>query len=293
MEGAAAGTLPDNKLTEKAIEVLRRPRGAPLFLAVGYYKPHTRWVCPKTYFDLYRPADMALPTNFAPRPTVPPGVPAAAVHPTNADLFRNVDVTPDMARTAIAAYFACVSYIDAQVGRLIAEVNRLQLRNRTVIVFVSDHGYHLGERGRWSKHYSLYDLVGRVPLIIDAPGTTGRGRSSPRVVALVDLFPTLVQLAGLPPVAGLQGTSLVPLLQDPSAPRNRPAYSQSAKGTSLAAGRSVRTERWRYTEWDAGRAGAELYNHQSDSKELRNLAQHPDYAAVVTHHRNLLRNGPF
>ena len=132
-----------------------------------------------------------------------------------------------------------------------------------------------------------------MPLIVDAPGTAGRGRSSPRVVSLVDLFPTLVQLAGLPPLAGLQGASLVPLLQDPSASRNRPAYSQNAKGSSLAAGRSVRTERWRYTEWDAGRAGAELYDHRSDPNELRNLAQDAGHAAVVTQLRNLLRNGPF
>jgi iduronate 2-sulfatase len=265
-----------------------------LFLAVGYKKPHTRWLCPKSFFDLYRPADMVLPTNFAPRPTAPPGVPAAAVHPKNYDLFQNVSVTPDMARTAIAAYFACISYIDYQVGRLTAELDRLQLRARTVVVFVSDHGYHLGERGRWSKHFSLYDVVGRVPLIVDAPGTTGRGRSSPRVVALVDLFPTLVQLAGLPAVAGLQGASLVPLLQEPTASRNRPAYSQvAAAKNGQVAGRSVRTARWRYTEWDKGRAGVELYDHQNDPKELRNLAQHADYAAVVTQHRSLLRNGPF
>ena len=124
VEGAAAGTLLDTMLTDKAIELLERPRSSPLFLAVGYHRPHTRWVCPKTYFDLYRPADMVLPSNFAPRPTVPLGVPAAAVHPTNADLFRDVDVTPDMARTAIAAYFACISYIDAQVGRLMAALDR-------------------------------------------------------------------------------------------------------------------------------------------------------------------------
>ena len=226
VEGAAAGTLGDNKVTEKALALLATPRSAPFFLAVGYRQPHTRWVCPKSYFDLYRPASMALPAGFASRPTAPPGVPAAAVRPRNADLFRDVDVTPSMARTATAAYFACISYIDDQVGLLMAALERLQLRDKTVVVLMSDHGYHLGERGRWSKHGSLYELVGRVPLIIDAPGTGGRGRSSPRVVELVDLFPTLVQLAGLPPVAALQGASLVPLLQNPNAARQRPAYAQ-------------------------------------------------------------------
>ena len=210
-------------------------------------------MCPKSYFDLYRPAAMALPAGFASHPTAPPGVPAAAVRPTNADLFRDVDVTPSMARTATAAYFTCISYIDDQIGRLMAAVERLQLREKTVVVLMSDHGYHLGERGRWSKHGSLYELVGRVPLIIDAPGTAGRGRSSPRVVELVDLFPAAsFKLAGLPPIAALQGASLVPLLQTPSAARQRPAYAQVGAGEGGAPGRSGRTERWRYPEWGLG-----------------------------------------
>ena len=293
VEGAAAGTLGDNKVTEKALALLATPRSAPFFLAVGYRQPHTRWVCPKSYFDLYPPASMALPAGFASRPTAPPGVPAAAVRPRNADLFRDVEVTPSMARTAIAAYFACISYIDDQVGLLMAALERLQLRDRTVVVLMSDHGYHLGERGRWSKHGSLYELVGRVPLIIDAPGTGGRGRSSPRVVELVDLFPTLVQLAGLPPVAGLQGASFVPLLQNPNSARQRPAYAQVGAGEGGAPGRSVRTERWRYTEWDLGRAGVELYDHRTDPDELTNLAQMPSHAATIAELKGLLRNGPF
>ena len=196
VDGAAAETLGDNKVTDKAVALLAKPKSAPFFLAVGYRQPHTRWVCPKSFFDLYPPASMVLPTGFASRPTAPPGVPAVAVRPRNADLFRDVEVTPNMARTAIAAYFACISYIDDQIGRLMGALQRFQLRDKTVVVLMSDHGYHLGERGRWSKHGSLYELVGRVPLVIDAPGTAGRGRSSPRVVELVDLFPDARRVGG-------------------------------------------------------------------------------------------------
>ena len=198
-------------------------------------------------------------------------------------------MTPERARIAISAYFGCVSHIDDQVGRLLAELDRLLLRANTIVVFMSDHGYQLGERGRWSKHGSLYNQTGRVPLIIDAPGTLGRGRASSRIVELVDLYPTLVQLAGLPPVAGLKGLSLVPLLNNPGAARNRPAYAQ---WYASSYGKTIRTVQWRYTEWSGGRDGVELYDQINDPLELTNLAKDAGHAAVVAQMRTRLHNGP-
>ena len=293
-EGKAADALADDKITDRALLSLATARTRPWFLAVGYRRPHTRWVCPKNSVDLYPQAQMPLPVNFYPRPTAPPGVPAAAVRPRNADLFQNESVTPERARIAIASYFGCISHVDDQVGRLLGELDRRRLRGNTIVVFLSDHGYQLGERGRWSKHGSLYDAVGRVPLIIDAPGTRGRGQASSRLVELVDLFPTLAQLAGLPAVAGLKGASLAPLLDDPAAARNRPAFAQVGTGAQgEPGGKTIRTVEWRYTEWTAGKDGVELYDQRNDPLELTNLAQKPAYATIVAQMKSKLRNGPF
>jgi uncharacterized sulfatase len=150
-------------------------------------------------------------------------------------------------------------------------LGRLQLRERTIVVFSSDHGFHLGEKGKWSKHGSLFEVGLRVPLVIAGPGIDAGG-VSPRVVELVDLFPTLVELAGLPLPAGLEGQSLVPLLREPHAAWEQPARSE----TSDPEGRSLRTERWRYSEWPGAEGGALLFDEEIDPGEERNLAGEPD-----------------
>src|SRR3712207_5809647 len=165
--------------------------------------------------DHYDPKNIPLPPYHALRPTAGPGVPKAAVRDVNADLFVTAEATPEKTRKALATYYGCVSFIDGEVGRLLGALDRLGLRDDTIVALLSDHGYHLGDRGRWSKHNSLFEQVARVPFVIDAPGTKGRGRASPSPVELIDLFPTLTALAGLPTPAGVQGDSLVPLLQDP------------------------------------------------------------------------------
>jgi arylsulfatase A-like enzyme len=175
--------------------------------------------------------------------------------------------------------------MDAQVGRVLAALDRLGLREKTIVLFWGDHGYHLGEKGKWSKHGSLFEVGTRVPLLISAPGLKGNGQSSPRIVETVDIYPTLVELVGLPKMPGLQGDSLVPLLNNPQAAWSHPAFTVSKAGPL---GLAVRTEKWRYAEYDGGQAGAMLFDAQADPHELKNLAEDPKHAGTVAEMKKLL-----
>jgi arylsulfatase A-like enzyme len=179
----------------------------------------------------------------------------------------------------IRAYWASLTWTDWNVGRVLAELDRLGLRDNTVIAFWGDHGYHLGEKGKWSKHGSLYEVGARVPMAIHAPGAKGNGRPCPRVVQSLDFYPTLCDLCGLPAPAGLEGASLKPLLADPRAAWDRPAVTVFGNATRVA-GVAVRTERYRYAEYGGGEAGAMLFDEQADPHELKNLADDPKYASV-------------
>jgi len=281
---------PDHRTAGRALELLEKYKDRPFFLGVGFVKPHSPLVAPKKYFDLYDPAGMPLPEDFAPRPTLPPGVPAAALPERNGDLFIGRDATPEAAREMIRAYYACVSFMDAQVGRVLDKLESLGLADRTIVVLFGDHGYHLGEKGKWSKHNSLYEVAVRVPLILVAPGMARAGAVCPRTVELVDLYPTLAELCNLKPPSGLEGQSLAPLLRDPRELWDHPAYTVTLRGKIF--GRTVRTERYRYTEWDPEGAQAELYDHRSDPHERRNLAAEPSYASVRKQMRDLVRRMP-
>ncbi len=170
----------------------------------------------------------------------------------------------------MAAYYACITFVDAQVGVLMDALSQLDLWRNTVVVFVSDHGYHLGEHGGLWHKMSLFEQSARVPLVVVAPGAKGNGQPCERLVELIDIYPTLVDLCGLPKAEGLEGYSLRPLLDDPDASWRPAAYTQVLRGD--VTGRSVRTARWRYTEWDEGRQGTELYDHDTDPAEHVNLA---------------------
>jgi iduronate 2-sulfatase len=169
---------------------------------------------------------------------------------------------------------------------LLDAVDRLGLRDNTIIVFWSDHGYHLGEHGLWFKQ-SCFEESARVPLIISVPGQKTAGRASSRPVELVDLYPTMADLAGLTPPKNLEGVSLRPLIDNPQVPWEHAAYTQVQRGANP--GHSVRTERWRYTEWAFGKQGAELYDHDNDPKELHNLAADTKYSEVVARMKTLLK----
>ena len=187
-------------------------------------------------------------------------------------------------RQATQAYYACVSFVDAQVGRLLDALKRLQLAENTIVVFWSDHGYHLGEhQGIWQKR-TLFEEASRAPLIIRAPGQSGNGAACRRIVEFVDLYPTLTELAGIDAPAGLPGRDLSPLLATPTAPWQGLAVTQVLRPADdrldkPVMGCSIRTQRWRYTEWAEGESGVELYDHHSDPQEFHNLAMEPDDSA--------------
>jgi iduronate 2-sulfatase len=288
--GSAMGTLSDAKhrdeehtdgmVATQAIELLEKHRNEPFFLAVGFYKPHTPYIAPKKYFDLYPLEKIEVPKMSD---DYPKSVPTPALYSTRP--WPNFGVTHQQARESKRAYYATISFVDAQIGRVIDAVEQLGLREKTVIVFWSDHGYSLGTHGLWMKQ-SCFEDSARVPLIIAGPGISA-GRPSPRLVELIDVYPTLADLAGLTPPANLPGASLKPLLANPDAEWKRPAFTQVERGGFP--GRSVRTPRWRYTEWDEGKQGVELYDHQNDPSEMKNLAADPKHAPTIAELKALVK----
>lgn len=280
----------DVKNAAQAVGLLERWAGSgkPFFLGVGFYKPHVPLVAPKRFFDLFPPEKMPLPEDFAPTPTAADSVPRHALR-YNLDLFYEERPTPARARAAIAAYYACTSFMDEQLGRVLDALDRLGLSQKTLIVLWGDHGWHLGEKGMWAKG-TLFDVSARVPLVIVDPRKKTAGRGCARTVEFVDIYPTLMELCGLAAPPGLEGRSLAPLLDDTAAPWDKPAFTVVAREGWL--GRSVRTERWSYTEWDEGRYGVELYDHASDPREAKNLAADPRHAATVAQLRERLRASP-
>ncbi|MBA4062453.1 MAG: sulfatase [Isosphaera sp.] len=273
-DGEAHG---DFKTADKAVEYLRAHKDKPFFLACGFTKPHSPPTAPKTFLDRYAADTVALPKDFAPKPTIPEGFPARSLT-QNGDLFIGRDASEAEAKEMTRAYWASVSWTDWNVGRVVAELDKLGLRESTVVVFWGDHGYHLGEKGKWSKHGSLYEVGTRVPLIVVAPGAKGNGKVAPRPVQSVDLYPTLCELCGLKPPPGLEGHSLKPLLDDPSAAWAHPAYTVAGNRKNL--GVAVRTDKYRYAEYEDGKGGAMLFDAAADPTESKNLAADPAFAKV-------------
>ncbi len=282
--------MADVKSSKAALALLNQYASSdkPFFLAVGFYKPHVPLTAPKRFFDLYPPEKMPLPPDFAPMPTADDAVPRCALR-YNTDLFLEEKVTPEKAREAIAAYYACISFMDEKLGLLLDALDQLKLRDHTIIVLWGDHGWHLGEKGMWAKG-TLFNLSAQAPLFIVDPRKKTAGQSCPRVVEFVDIYPTLVELCGLTMPPGLEGKSLTPLLDNPTAAWTRPAYTLVAREDWL--GRSVRNERWCYTEWDYGRRGTELYDLQTDPRESTNLVKKAQSSATVAELKNLLHNAP-
>jgi iduronate 2-sulfatase len=271
------------------LERCARDRSRPFFLAVGFYRPHTPYVAPKTpYFEMYPEAEMPLVTGVAEDQK---DVPQAALANRRAEQDR---MTDDERRRALQAYLASISFLDSQVGRVLDALDTHGLADDTIVVFTSDHGYHMGEHGLYQK-MSLFEESAHVPLLIVAPGRCKAGSVAKSPVSQVDMFPTLAALCGIEPPKNLPGQSLVPLRADPAAAGRGWAVTQVSRGNRSrvsqpqeagAKGRqfdgySLRTPRWRYTEWDEGREGRELYDHDADPKELTNLAAMPAHAATV------------
>lgn len=278
----------DYRTATRAINFIEKYKDQPFFLAVGFVKPHSPPTAPKKFFDLYDVNKIPLPIDFGTTPKALAGAPEISISPRNSDLFIGRESPPELSREMKRAYWASTSFMDAQVGRVIDALERNGLKDNTIIVFWGDHGYHLGEKGKWSKAYSLYELGLRVPLIIAMPNEKGRSTSS--VVELVDLYPTLAELCGLPKPKNISGDSIAPLLKNPNGSWNRPAYSVTQYRQSL--GRSVRTARWHYVEWDEGKSGSMLYATEEDPHELKNLADDPKYSKTIAEMKQLLAKMP-
>jgi len=281
---AAAGEdedQPDGQIALEAIRLLKQQRDKPFFLALGFHKPHDPFVVPKRYFDLY-PLERLSPPQDPPDRS--PDLPHAIGGGWKSEFDR---FTGQDRREFMRAYYAGISFMDAQVGKVIDSLDRFDLSDNTIIVFFGDHGYHLGERGWWNKN-TLFELSARAPLIVAGPNMKATSGNCRRMVEFVDIYPTLADLCGLPAPGNLEGSSFRPLLSDPKRPWKKAAFTQVQRGRF--AGRSVRTDRWRYTEWDEGKRGVEFYDHHNDPGEYHNLADDPKRAHVVAALRKLLHS---
>ncbi len=274
---------------EWVLERCAKDKSRPFFLALGFFRPHTPYVAPKEYFQNYPEAKMPVVQGVAEDVK---DLPAAALGSAKKEQDK---MTDDLRRQAVQAYFASITFMDEQVGRVLKKLERLGLADNTIVVFTSDHGYHLGEHGLWQK-MSIFEESARVPLLIAAPGMAKKGGVAATPVGLIDLYPTLAELCGVKAPENLQGQSLAPILKDPTQLGRGWALSQVSRGGGarratvsvdkgsdgkLFFGYSLRTPRWRYTEWDEGKQGRELYDHDRDPKELTNLANDPAHAGTV------------
>ena len=265
----------DGMIATEAIKLMEEKKGEPFFVAAGFFRPHTPFVAPKKYFDMYPLETLRLP--YAPEDDRE-DIPAAAfAHNCPIPHYGLDEVT---CLKAMQAYYACVSFIDAQVGRMLDALERLKLTDNTIVVFWSDHGYHLGEHnGIWQKR-TLFEQGAKAPLIIRNPKAERKGQPCRRIVEFVDIYPTLTELAGLPTPKQVEGRSLKKLLDKPLTKWNGTAITQVLRPADdrlrdPVMGRSIRTERWRYSEWGEGRFGEELYDHFADPMEFNNLALNP------------------
>ena len=283
----------DGRVAAEGVRLIEEPRDQPLFLAVGFWKPHAPFNAPKKYWDLYDRAGLP-PLN----PARPSDAPELAFHDSRELLGMppdRVEFTAEQVAEIRHGYFANISYLDAQLGKLLDALNRCGRLDNTIILFVGDHGYHLGEHQLWAKN-SSFELDARVPLLIAPPECRRAGERTANLVELIDIFPTLVELCGLPGPAGLEGMSLASMLGDralsgkPAAftQAPRPAYFEREPGGQPAAmGLSVRTAEVRYTQWRDWASGQvlarELYDHQQQSAELVNCIDDPRWQVARAH----------
>jgi arylsulfatase A-like enzyme len=292
----------DGRLTDHAIKEMNRMKERLFFLCVGYRKPHLPFAAPKKYWDMYHPERLKLADN----PFFPRGVTKFTL--TNFNELRNYfgmpkgkePISDKQARHLIHGYYACVSFIDAQVGRLMNELTKLNLRDKTVIILWGDHGWKLGEHASWCKHTNV-ELDTRVPLIISVPGMKAAGQRTKALTEFVDIYPTLCEVCGLGrPVEQLEGTSFAPLLDDPNRNWKKAAFSQYPRGSlkerdKMVMGYSMRTERFRYTEWKHLRSrkilARELYDHKRDPQENVNVIDDPRYTTVLKNLEGMMKRG--
>ena len=266
----------DGKIAAEVVTQIAANKDRPFFLACGFFRPHTPYVAPKAYFEMYPPEKFALPV-------VPKDHRDVLPKPAFGSSKKEQDtMTDDQRRLALQAYHAATTFMDAQVGLVVAELEKQKLADKTIVVFFSDHGYHLGEHGLWQK-MSLFENSARVPMIVYDPRSKANGQTTARTVELIDLHPTLADLCGFDAPKELTGKSVRPLLNDPKQAWDKVAFTQVSRSGFM--GYSVRSERYRYTEWDGGTKGVQLCDFTTDPNELTNLATDPKHADIVKEHK--------
>ncbi len=269
----------DGMAAEAAIAFLERNRDRPFFLGCGFVRPHVPLVAPAKYFDLYDRDAMIAPV--VPEDDLDDVPKVIREYKANS----RYGVTPELHKGLLEAYYASISYMDAQVGRVLDALDRLGLREKTIVLFTSDHGYLLGEHHKFQKQH-LFEESTRVPFILSAPGMRDTaGQATRHLTELVDVYPTIAELAGLTPPENLQGRSLVPLLENPDTGRWDREFVFTI---SRSGGESIRTQEWRYIHWGFGQKGAELYDRVNDPGEFNNLAGDPEHAERLAAMRRLL-----
>lgn len=287
----------DGKVRMAAVKAIQAMKDTSFFLAVGFRRPHLPFSAPKRYWDLYKDVVIPMPSQ----PVPPKEVPQIALH-DGVELRGYTDI-PDVGPLSgeeieqlRRGYYASISFVDAQIGHLLNELERQGLLDKTIIVLWSDHGFHLGELGLWCKTTN-FELDTRVPLVISVPDALCRGEQTEAIVELVDLYPTLTDLAGLPTPRGVDGVSLMPLLARPGRSWKNTAFSQFPrpwmyKNTPQVMGYSVRSVHYRYTEWrnvdDSALVATELYRYDGNGIETENLAGQPEYGRTLRKMRALL-----
>lgn len=275
----------DGLIAKRAIADLQRlsKKDEPFFLAVGFHKPHLPFIAPQKYWDLYDHDTIQVPDNYhVPRNAPPESIHTSGEMRSYAGIPAKGPVSDETARNLIHGYYACVSYADALIGKVLAEVDRLDLADDTIVVLWGDHGWNLGEHTLWCKH-SCYETSMQIPLIVRAPGIAGGQRRS-GLVESIDLYPTLCELTGLPLPVHLQGHSLVALMRD------RDAKWNSAAVGRFQGGDTIRTSAFRFTEYTdrkGNQAARMLYDHETDSGENTNVVK--DHADTVTELSKLLQ----
>ncbi len=264
-------TYTDGVIADNAIEQLRQKDDRPFFLAVGFKKPHLPLVAPKKYWDMYDPSEIKIPSRQSPQGAAEQATTSWGELRAYAGIPAKGDLSDEQTRLMIHAYRACVSYVDAQVGRVLAELDRQGLRENTIIVFWSDHGWKIGDYGDWCKHTN-FELDTHVPLIFSGPGIPNETRSI-ALVEYIDIYPTLSQWCGLPTPKTCEGTSLLPIFADPSLTTKQAALSQYPRG---GMGYSIRSGQWRYTQWrrkDGKVVARELYDHSHSDLATENVVE--------------------
>jgi len=288
----------DGRIARYAVERLRANADRPFFLAVGFLKPHLPFVSPKKYWDLYDRDQFQLADN----PNPPQGAPDFAKTGWGElrqylGMPKTGPLSDDEARSMLHGYYAAISFMDAQLGLVLDELDQLKLTERTAIVLWGDHGWHLGDHGFWCKHTN-YESATNAPLIMSVPGMKAAGQHTGALTEFVDIYPTLCDVCGIAKPAHLEGWSAAPLLDDPKRPWKKAAFSQYPRGMGqqgAGMGYALATERYRFVEWrprkDPDNSICELYDHQTDPKENRNIADLPEQAERVKEFRAMVRAG--